>query len=224
MVGSATILVGALLLSMAVPRLIANLLLAPGNVALSRVLHGDVLSAQGYERILSTRKAALSWVELPEARLDLGATLYLMAQSSDQLRVDPEATLGEARRELERGLAELPADTYGWFWLADIRKFTGEPEGAARALRLSSLAAPHDVNAAPLRAGLALALWAGLDPETKALAEADVRGAFSANAGGSFIRRMRDADLLAPLRRSVASDPVANASLWLLLRHDRSAG
>jgi hypothetical protein len=75
-----------------------------------------------------------------------------------------------------------------------------------------------------LRAGIALALWAQLDADTRNLAEADIRRALGSKGEGSFVRRARDSDLLAPLRRTVAGDPVASASLWLLLRHDQSAG
>ena len=75
-----------------------------------------------------------------------------------------------------------------------------------------------------MRAGIALTLWAQLDPDTRSLAEADVRRALGTKSGGSFVRRARNADFLGPLRRTVADDPVANASLWLLLRHDQYAG
>jgi hypothetical protein len=223
-VGSATILLGLLLLSLAVPRTIGHLLLLPGNTAFANALNGQLLSAQGYKRALDSANAALGWVELPDLRKSLGASLYYQSQSGDVLNLDVAATLEGARKELEQGLAEEPADSLPWAWLSDIRRFQGDPGDAARALRVSILSAPHDVNLAPLRAGIALALWAQLDADTRNLAEADIRRALGSKGEGSFVRRARDSDLLAPLRRTVAGDPVASASLWLLLRHDQSAG
>jgi cytochrome c-type biogenesis protein CcmH/NrfG len=223
-IGSATILLGLVLLSLAVPRAIAHLLLLPGTVAFANALNGQLLSTQAYKRAFDSADAALGWVELPELRKSLGGVLYYRAQSADVLNLDVPATLEEARKELERGLAEEPADSAPWAWLSDIRRFQGDPDGASKALRLSILSAPRDVNLAPLRAGIALALWSHLDPDTRGLADADVRRALGTKAGGSFVRRVRDSGLLPPLRRTVAADPVANASLWLLLRHDRSAG
>jgi hypothetical protein len=224
LVGMGTILLGLLLLTLAVPRLVAHLLLLPGDAATKRALSGELLTPAGYQRILDSRKAALAWLELPEARIELGGTFYFMAQRADELHVDATALLREAREQLERGLAEAPADTAAWFTLADIRSFLSDPDKAEKALHLSMLAAPHDVTIAPLRAGMALALWARLEPSTRAMVETDVKTTLGYKAAGSFVRRMLDADLLLPLRQSVADDPVASASLWLLLRHDESAG
>jgi len=223
-VGSATIVLGLVLLSLAVPRTIAHMLLLPGNAAFANALNGQLLSTQGYKRAFDSANTALGWVEVPELRKSVGGLLYYQAQSGDVLNLDVPATLEQARKELEQGLAEEPADSLPWAWLSDIRRFQGDPGDAAKALRLSILSAPHDANLAPLRADIALSLWALLDPDTRSLAQADVRRALGTKSGGSFVRRARDADLLGPLRRTVADDPVANASLWLLLRHDQSAG
>ena len=223
-VGSATVLLGLALLSLAVPRLIANLLLLSGSVGIAHALNGELISDQGYKRAFEAGDAALGWVELPEVRKGLGGMLYYRAQNADVLKLDVPATLEQGRRELELGLAEEPADGLAWAWLSDIRRFQGNPDSASKALRVSILSAPRDVNLAPLRAGIALALWAHLDPDTRGLAEADVHRALGTKSGGSFVRRVRDSDLLTPLRRTAAADPVANASLWLLLRHDQSAG
>ena len=102
--GIGTIALGVLLLAMAVPRLIANLALQPGNTAGRAVFGGGLLSAPSYDRLLGSRRAALEWVELPEARLELGGALYRMAQSADELHVDVEPTLREAAADIERGL------------------------------------------------------------------------------------------------------------------------
>jgi cytochrome c-type biogenesis protein CcmH/NrfG len=224
LVGSGTVLLGLFLLSLAVPRLIAQATLLPGNVAIGRALNGQMLSSQGYQRAFEAANAALGWVEVPEVHKGLGGTLYFMAQNADALHVNAATTLEEARGQLELGLAEEPADAPPWLWLADIRRFQGDPDAAARALRLSMLSAPHEVNLAPARAGMALALWPRLDPGTRALAEGDMRRALASKGASSFVRRMREAKLLPPLRRSLADDPVASATLWLLLRRDESAG
>src|SRR3954454_14363812 len=83
LVGTGTILLGLLLLTLAVPRLVANLLLLPGNAATKNVLGGDLLTSEGYQRALDSRKAALTWLELRAARKELVPVLYYMAQQAD---------------------------------------------------------------------------------------------------------------------------------------------
>ena len=86
LIGIVTVGFGVLLLWTAVPRMIANLLLLPGNSALELLTTGDTITLDGFDRILRSRDAALAWVELPQARIDLGQTLYLMARAADRRR------------------------------------------------------------------------------------------------------------------------------------------
>jgi hypothetical protein len=71
----------------------------------------------------------LRWHELPEARIELGGTLYYLLQASAEYEIDSEAALSKARQQLELGLARAPVDTHAWLWLTDIRLRQKEPDG-----------------------------------------------------------------------------------------------
>jgi tetratricopeptide (TPR) repeat protein len=215
-VGIGTLLLGAFVLSLAVPRLAAHVALMPGNAALKRLTAGEVLTDEGYQRILRSREAALRWVELPQARIDLGETHYLMAQFADVTGVDPEESLVQARRELELALTAEPADPRHWLWLADVNQALGDHERAAEAVRLSLLAAPNDVGLAAARAGLALRYWGDLPPEAKAIAARDARKALASPDAGAFVADAAERDRLGPLREAVAGDRAASAKLAAL--------
>ena len=165
LIGIVTAGLGVLLLWIAVPRMVANLLLLPGNSALQLLTTGNTITLDGYDRILRSRDAALAWVELPQARIDLGETLYLMARAEDETGVDAGTALREARNQFRQGLAQAPASTRAWLWLADVNQALGDAEGAAAAVRLSLLSAPHEVNIAYARAILAFLYWDRLAPE-----------------------------------------------------------
>ena len=75
----------------------------------------------------TSANAALGWVEVPELRKSVGGLLYYQAQSGDVLNLNVPATLEQARKELEQGLAEEPADSLPWAWLSDIRQVPGRP-------------------------------------------------------------------------------------------------
>jgi hypothetical protein len=186
--GLATIALGVVLMVMAVPRLVAHLLLLPGNVAVSRVLAGEILTEQGYDRIFRSREAALRWHELPEARIELGGTLYYLLQAAGEYEFDTEAALMRARQQLERGLAQAPVDTHAWLWLADIRLRLNEPEGAVEALRLSQLSSPFEPALGPLRAVVALRLWDRLPEGVRQAAARDAVRALTSTHASEFLR------------------------------------
>jgi hypothetical protein len=215
--GVLTIALGLLLMGLAVPRSIAHILLLPGNSALDRLRAGETITVDGYNRILGSRDASLRWVELPQARLDLGLTLYLMAQNARRLRVDPRRALSEARRQLRLGLAASPAQVQPWLWLADIEQVLDNTDGAAEAVRLSLLSAPHGFNFAASRARMALPLWESLSDDAKRVAARDTAGAIAAPEGGEFVASIVELGGGEALREAVAGDPVAAARLDELL-------
>lgn len=221
--GLITIGLGILLLYVAVPRTAAQLLLLPGNAAYRHLTRGEGITLEGYDRILRSRDAALGWVELPEARIQLGETLYLMARRAAEFGVDEGAALREARRQLQLGLAQAPANARAWLWLADASQALDDPEAAARAVRLSLLAAPRDVNVAPARAGLAFALWDRLADDARAIAAGDARRALWYGEGAGLVAQAEEAGRLELLRELVAGDPVSMERLAKLLQQ-QSAG
>jgi hypothetical protein len=215
--GVLSIAVGLLLMGLAVPRSMAHILLLPGNSALDQLRAGETITVDGYNRILGSRDAALRWVELPQARLDLGLTLYLMAQEARRLRVEPRRALSEARRQLRLGLAASPAQLQPWLWLADVEQVLGNDDEAARAVTLALLSAPHDVSFAAARAVLAVPLWDRLGDEARSVAARDAAKAMAAPDAQDFVSRIVELDAVEALREALAGDPAAAARLPELL-------
>jgi hypothetical protein len=195
----------------------AHILLLPGNSALDQLREGKTITADGYNRVLGSRDAALQWVELPQARLDLGLTLYLMARDARRLDVDERRALLEARHQLRLGLAASPANVQPWLWLADVEQVLGNADEAAQAVRLSLLSAPHHVNFAALRAILVLSLWERLGDDVKPIAVRDIAKAVAAPDGGEFVARIVELGSVELLREAVAGDRQAAARLSELL-------
>jgi hypothetical protein len=224
LIGIVTAGLGVLLLWIAVPRMVANLLLLPGNSALQLLTTGNTITLDGYDRILRSRDAALAWVELPQARIELGETLYLMARAEDQTGVDAGTALREARNQFRLGLAQAPASTRAWLWLADVNQALGDAEGAAAAVRLSLLSAPHEVNIASARAVLAFLYWDRLAPEIRAIAAGDVRTALSQPEAAEFIDHAAEIDRLHLVEELVTEDPNLSKRLATLLAKRQPAG
>lgn len=220
--GVLTIAVGLLLLGLAVPRAVAHILLLPGNSGLSQLREGQTITVDGYNRILGSRDAALQWVELPQARLDLGLALYLMAQDARRLRVDSRQALLEARRQLRLGLSASPAQVQAWLWLADIERALGNPDEAARAVRLSLLSAPHDASLPGSRARMALLLWDRLGDDARRIAARDTAKAITAPDGEEFVAGIVELGSVEALREAVAGDRPAAARLKELLLQQKA--
>jgi hypothetical protein len=220
--GVLTIAAGLLLLGIAIPRAMAHILLLPGNSALNQLRAGETITADGYDRILGSRDAALRWVELPQARLDLGLTLYAMAQEADRLRIEPRRALAEARRQLRLGLGASPAHVQAWLWLADVEQVLGNVDQAARAVGLSLLSAPHDPGLAEARASMALELWDRLHADAKPIAARDAATAVSSRDGQAFVARAVELGSVEVLREAVAGDESAAARLAGFLVQQRA--
>jgi hypothetical protein len=191
----------------------AHILLLPGNSALDQLRAGETITADGYNRILGSRDAALRWVELPQARLDLGLALYLMAQEANRLRIEPRRALAEARRQLRLGLAASPGQVQAWLWLAYVEQVLGNIDQAAQAVSLSLLSAPHNPGLAEARASVALELWDRLRADAKLIAKRDTATAVISPDGQAFVARAVEQGSVDALREAVAGDESAAARL-----------
>ena len=93
----------AALIAMAVPRVVAGILLIPGDPILRRVLERKPVSATELERLAESRRAALNWHARGRTGTDLGLALLLRAE---RMRiVVAERDLVPARAALAAALA-----------------------------------------------------------------------------------------------------------------------
>ncbi|GBD41893.1 hypothetical protein HRbin39_01280 [bacterium HR39] len=128
-----------ILLALAVPRAAAWLNLTVGRQATDLLWRGEMPAPEGVRRALSSREAALRWLELPRARKDLGIAHLRLAvfalREGERLRAREH--LERATEQLEAGLARDPVDPWAWNELAWARAYGGEDVRAVDALTMS---------------------------------------------------------------------------------------
>lgn len=160
------------LLAMALPRLGGELLALDGRrvVLDSRGLAGtDPAAAADAIEGLETAVAAFAD---PRLSLEIG---YL-ALAAQEVR-DP-AVRAVATAATVRGLAVAPAQPSAWARLAFLRLHDGNPEAAARALRMSMVTGRVVPALQVDRARLGLTLLPWLDGEGRSLLARDIRSAW----------------------------------------------
>ncbi len=170
------VLPALLLLALAVPRLGAHLAMTAGNPGLDKLRRGEMLTDAGLERVRRSREAALAWLDLPRAHVDLG---YLHLRRA--LLANERGDLPEARGELARavaafvrGLSREPVEPYAWHELAYAHLYAARPERAVAALAMSYRTGRYIPPLAPSRARLALVLWEGLAEDLRPWALRDL--------------------------------------------------
>lgn len=168
------LLLSCFFLFLAVPRLGAALSFVAGDPALSLLRRGEDVTEDGLTRALQSRRAALQWLDLPRAEVDLGfLSLYLASRS------DPEGArqlAGTAATWLEQGLAKAPANAEGWQLLSAAYLQGDRPDDAVAALRRSFAADPFNPYVGQMRLTSSLILWDRLDRATKTQATLEILG------------------------------------------------
>jgi hypothetical protein len=174
-------LVGVLILYFAVPRTIAAVLLMPGDRPLHVIQNGRLPPAREIEEIVSSRSAALHWVEQGRLLSDRSlARLTLAEQAANDAKPDP-GKLEEVARDLTAGLSLEPVNPHAWARLAYVRflqKGLSADAGVASALRLSFLTGPYEPEMTFPRLRLALAVWSNFSTEDRELGRRQIRFAW----------------------------------------------
>lgn len=208
------------LLAGGVPRLLGQLAAQPGQAALALLHNAEVPSAEAFDRLLRSREQALTQVEDPRWRLDLGAAQLARALDRSSLGADRTEALDEARGHLRSGLARSAAEPEGWLWLAAVEMNRDDWAAVPGALRLSLLAAPFEPNLALSRARVGLAAWPWLDLRTRRLVERELGHALK-SAPEQLIATADGLGRMGALRSSVARDRSAREKLANLERNLR---
>lgn len=192
------------LLFLAVPRLGAALSLVAGDPALSLLRRGEDITEDGLTRALQSRRAALDWLDLPRADVDLGfLSLYLGNQAGGEENRGMAAT---AATWLEKGLAQAPANAEAWQLLSAAYLQGDRPEAAAAALRRSFAADPFNPFVGQMRLASSLALWDKLDRPTKTQATLEILG-IAAVYPQSLVQTATQLDQLDRVLDIVGADP-----------------
>lgn len=157
------LIAGGLLLVMAVPRFMSELVQLPGNYVPQRLERGIKVSDAALAKFSSTRRGSLEWISGGRQWVELGLAQLRQAERNT---ADREILLRRAVADLHKGLGMKPANSPGWLWLAEAELLRGGPTPAvARAVEMSIRTAPLDHRYYIKRLEISLLSWPllGLD-------------------------------------------------------------
>ncbi len=176
----ACVVSGLVLLVLSAPRLVASVLLLPGDHVLTRIqkLAGSA-PKEDLMTLVRSRKAALEWLDSGRIRTDLALAQILLAEAQGTvLRPAPNLAKGAARN-LEIGLAKGPANTHAWARLALVRyRIDGATREVAKLVSMSALIGLNEPRLVFPRIGLSLVLWERFDKSERELVLRQVRYAW----------------------------------------------
>jgi hypothetical protein len=112
------LLLGALILWLALPRLVASTLLAMRDPVVERTDEGEQVSDAEHLGLIASRELALGWVEDRETHAERATALAKLAFQQAPESAAHTVKLKQAVDALRAGLALAPADPRGWMQLA----------------------------------------------------------------------------------------------------------
>lgn len=202
---------GLALLTLAVPRTIASVVMLPGDPILNAVQGGGEVSEPELKVLMDSRQAALAWIDSGRLWTDLGLARLRLARKAGFRGVEGRGLLDDAFSSLRHGLALAPANPFAWARLGYVRLLRhGRSQAAAEALKMSILTGSHLPRLMFSRLRLSLMMWRYFDGEGRDLVKGQVRLAWKASPQKLVrLARRRKAEKIA--RRALADVPGAVA-------------
>jgi tetratricopeptide (TPR) repeat protein len=145
----------------------------PGNGAAAFTSRGFLVAEAGMERLDSSRRAALGWVDRAQTHRELGLAAFARAQSSLTPAEARPALLEEARSQFRRALTLAPIDPQVLAMLTGVEMGLGHRQEALDVLAMAYAVAPVSPEFALIRSWVAMRLWPQLSPEQQTRARAD---------------------------------------------------
>jgi len=188
------VLASALLLWLAVPRVVGDILVAPQGELFQRLerLHPDYDGRRRFvedtgktpvtfDEVLAAierYETALGWYESTGYRLKLGRLYFVAARLIGGSTLARETLFRQSMASYAVGLAKAPANPTDWTRLAvAIFSVEGGTPHFSSVLAQAIRAAPYAPDLVPLRLRLGLAAWSGLNAETRDLLAGQVAAA-----------------------------------------------
>jgi hypothetical protein len=163
-------LVAALLIALAVPRLVSGLLIVDQEPVLRFIQRGWPIAD---ERLIDARRAyeaAIAWHGGAAERTALASIRLRLALAVGVGTPGGRAVLESAREALRAALAGTPSDPYLWAQLAEAELILGGPETPpfSTALMRSIATGPFEPSLVSVRVAMGLGAWAALDEGARA--------------------------------------------------------
>jgi len=117
-IAALSLLLGVLLLVLSVPRIIAEVLMLPGNRVLPMMGDAKRSSAKELTIFIASRQRSLPWSGSARLRTDLGSAQLLQLRDVAGGGPRYQEEMAESLKMLREGLARAPGNPYAWTKLA----------------------------------------------------------------------------------------------------------
>ena len=167
------------LFSLSVPRFMAALAKAPGNVTWRAIQEKRAIDRDGLAGLIKSRQQAAAWVGDGKLRSDLALTRLMLWEGRAGGGPGAAAELDMAISDLRDSLTRAPANPHAWARLALARKLSGRSDAdASRALAMSFLTGPREPELIESRLRLTFQLWSSISEQDRRLADGHIRFGF----------------------------------------------
>jgi hypothetical protein len=205
-------LIEALLIVLALPRLVGALVQVPyepliAPVATVGAQPGSARRADDIDLEIAGRLQALEWIDDGRVWRALGAAQLKKAAAAISGKAR-RGLLASAKASLTESLKRAPANPFAWSRLAYVEFVSkGEPAALERALTMSMATGALEQRLVFSRLGIALMVWADLTPPMRRRMAADIRTAARIDADrlNAIIRRTGGADIVRRLLKVAGS-------------------
>lgn len=169
--------VGLFLIYLSTPRMMASILLFPGDHILDSLQNGKEVPIKDMDVLIASREDALQWVSSGEIWGELGLAQSWKAYYTGYQSPEGREQLSNSIDSFRQGLALAPANTFAWAGLAySYVMRTGYPvENTTQSLKLSILTSPYQPKLLINRLTLCLKLFTFFDDEGKGLVEKQIK-------------------------------------------------
>lgn len=157
-------MVGITILTLSVPRLVAEFIRLPVVPIIERIEKGEEVSAEELDRAYESLVSSEQWHEKP-SWVSARARLEIQHARRSQNVTDMLGWLERAESTVEKSLKLGPGDPYAWLRLAYLRhQLSTNPVVTKEALMMSIVLGPYERSIALQQAQLAIGLWPNLSP------------------------------------------------------------
>ncbi len=177
------LIAGGLLLALAAPRAIGDILELPARPVIAALRAGQTVDARYLAIAADAEAAALDWRDDGRGFAALGLLRYHQARALGFEGAEARARLDEAIAAHRAGLARAPGQAHAWTRLAQFTLLRDGPTPAIGPLLVHAIeAAPYDRRLAFRRIELAMIAWRKLDARARAAIRRQIRFAATVSA------------------------------------------
>jgi hypothetical protein len=202
-IASLSLLLGVLLLVLSVPRIIAEILMLPGNRVLAMMHDANRPSDKELALFIASRQRSLPWSGSARLRTDLGSAHLLQLRNIAGGGPRYQEEMAEGRDMLREGLARAPGNPYAWTKLAYASVLDqAPPSRVVPLLEMAIRTAPFELPLTFARTLLCFVEWDYFPASTRPILNEQLRLAWGQSAD-EIIRLARATGRIDALREAL---------------------